>query len=64
MPKLKLKFKKGIHNSLLTNWKEPIDLLKKTHKNKETTLFNAFTSSSENHNYLECTGELSEEEYL
>ena len=33
-------------------------------KNKETTLFNAFTSSSENHNYLECTGELSEEEYL
>lgn len=36
-PKLKLKFKKGIHNNLLTNWKEPIDLLKKTHKNKETT---------------------------
>jgi hypothetical protein len=28
-------FKKGIQNSLLTNWKEPIDLLKKTHKNKE-----------------------------
>ncbi len=37
MPKLKLKFKKGIHNSLLTNWKEPMDLLKKTHKNKEIT---------------------------
>lgn len=34
-PKLKLKFKKGIHNNLLTNWKELIDLLKKTHKNKE-----------------------------
>ena len=37
IPKLKLKFKKGIHNNLLTNWKEPIDLLKKTHKNKEAT---------------------------
>jgi len=36
-PRLKLKFKKGIHNSLLTNWKEPTDLLKKTHKNNETT---------------------------
>ena len=35
IPKLKLKFKKGIHSSLLTNWKELIDLLKKTHKNKE-----------------------------
>jgi len=29
IPKLKFKFKKGIQNSLLTNWKEPIDLLKK-----------------------------------
>lgn len=37
IPKLKLKFKKGIHNNLLTNWKEPIDLLKKTHKKRETT---------------------------
>ena len=37
IPKLKLKFKKGIHNTLLTNWKELIDLLKKTHKNKEIT---------------------------
>jgi len=37
IPKLKFKFKKGIHNNLLTNWKEPIDLLKKNHKNKETT---------------------------
>ncbi len=37
IPILKLKFKKGIHNSLLTNWKEPTDLLKKTHKNKEIT---------------------------
>ena len=36
-PKLKFKFRKGIHQNLLTNWKEPIDLLKKTHKNKETT---------------------------
>lgn len=35
IPKLKFKFKKGIHNNLLTNWKEPTDLLKKTHKNKE-----------------------------
>ena len=37
IPKLKLRFKKGIHNNRLTNWKEPIDLLKKTHKNKEIT---------------------------
>jgi len=37
IPKLKFKFKKGIHNSLLTNWKEPIDLLKKNHRNKEIT---------------------------
>jgi hypothetical protein len=37
IPKLKLRFKKGIHNNLLTNWKEPIDLLKNTHKNKEIT---------------------------
>jgi hypothetical protein len=36
-PKLKFKFKKGIHNNLLTNWKELIDLLKKTHKNNEST---------------------------
>jgi len=35
MPKLTFKFKKGIHNNLLTNWKEPTDLLKKTHKNRE-----------------------------
>lgn len=35
IPKLKFKFKKGTHNSLLTNWKEPTDLLKKTHKSKE-----------------------------
>jgi hypothetical protein len=35
IPKLKFKFKKGIHSNLLTNWKEPRDLLKKTHKNKE-----------------------------
>jgi hypothetical protein len=34
---VKFKFRKGIHNSLLTNWKELIDLLKKTHKNKEVT---------------------------
>lgn len=36
IPRLKFKFRKGIHNNLLTNWKEPIDLLKKNHKNKET----------------------------
>lgn len=36
-PTLKLRFKKGTHNILLTNWKEPLDLLKKTHKNKEIT---------------------------
>ena len=35
IPKLKFKFKKGVHSNLLTNWKEPRDLLKKTHKNKE-----------------------------
>jgi len=35
IPRLKLKFKKGIQNDLLTNWNVPIDLLKKTHKNKE-----------------------------
>ena len=35
IPKLKFRFKKGIHNNLLTNWKELIDLLKKTHKNNE-----------------------------
>jgi len=33
-------------------------------KNKETTIFNTFVSSNGNSNYLECTGELSEEEYL
>jgi len=37
IPKLKFKFKKGTHHSLLTNWKEPTDLLKKTHKNNEIT---------------------------
>ena len=37
IPKVKFKFKKGIHNIWLTNWKEPIDLLKKTHKNREVT---------------------------
>ena len=35
IPKLKFKFTKGIHNNLLTNWKEPIELLKKNHRNKE-----------------------------
>ena len=35
IPTLKFKFEKGIHSNLLTNWKEPVDLLKKTHKNKE-----------------------------
>ena len=34
-PILKFKFKKGIHNNLFVNWKEPTDLLKKTHKNSE-----------------------------
>ena len=36
-PRVKFKFKKGIHNNLLTNWKELMDLLKKTHKNSEST---------------------------
>ena len=30
----------------------------------ENTIFNTFISNNENSNYLECTGELSEEEYL
>jgi len=37
IPTLKFKFEKGIHNDLLTNWKEPVDLLKKSHKNREIT---------------------------
>ena len=37
MPILKFKFRKGIHSNLLTNWNEPTDLLKKTHKNNEIT---------------------------
>ena len=37
IPTLKFKFRKGIQGKLLTNWKEPIDLLKKTHKNNEIT---------------------------
>lgn len=36
-PKVKFKFRKGIHNNLVTNWNEPIDLLKKTHKNNDIT---------------------------
>ena len=52
IPKLKFRFKKGIHNNLLTNWNVPIDLLKKTHKNKESTnkkqdTFKAITFKSE-----------------
>jgi len=35
IPKLKFKFKNGIHNNLFTNWKDPMDLLKKTHKSIE-----------------------------
>ena len=34
-PKGKLMFKTGIHKNLSTNWKVPMDLSKKTHKNKE-----------------------------
>ena len=50
-PTLKLRFKKGIHNILLTNWKELIDLLKKTHRNKEIIyvkqdIFKAITFSN------------------
>jgi hypothetical protein len=33
-------------------------------KKNENTIFNTFISNNENSNYLECTGELSEEEYL
>jgi len=36
-PKVKFKFRKEIHNNLVTNWNEPIDLLKKTHKNNDIT---------------------------
>ena len=51
-PMLKFKFRKGIHNSLLTNWKEPIDLLKKIHKNNDITYvkqdtFNAIDFNNE-----------------
>lgn len=52
IPILKLKFKKGIHNNLFTNWKELIDLLKKTHKSKEVRykkhdIFNAIDFNNE-----------------
>ena len=52
IPKLRFKFKKGIHNILVTNWKEPIDLLKKNHKNKELrykkqAIFKAISFSKE-----------------
>ena len=33
----KLIFKIGIHKNFSTYWKVPIELLKKTHKNKEST---------------------------
>ena len=46
-------------------YKTPHSVRKSTrNKNKENTVFNSFITSNENHNYLECTGELSEEEYL
>ena len=35
IPKLKLKFKKGIQATLFTNWNELTDLLKNTHKNND-----------------------------
>jgi len=55
IPMLKFKFKKGIHNTLFTNWKEPIDLLKKTHKNKEImyTLHEVFKATAFNIDELE-----------
>jgi len=37
IPKLELKFEVLIHNKSFTNWKEPIDLLKKTHNNNDVT---------------------------
>ena len=35
IPSVKLMFKKGIQNNLLTNWKNPIEESNKTHNNKE-----------------------------
>lgn len=51
-PKLKFIFKIGIHKIFVTNWNEPIDLLKKTHKNNEIKYkipetFNAIDFKSE-----------------
>jgi len=52
IPIVKLKFKKGIQANLLTNWKELVDLLKKTHKSRDITyklpeIFKAIAFSSE-----------------
>ena len=54
--KLKFKFKNGIHNNLFTNWKEPIDLLKKTHKNTEIiyTKQETFKAKSFKNEWLEA----------
>ena len=56
IPRLKFKFKKGIHNNLLTNWKELIDLLKKTHNNKEVTYVkqDMFKAVTFNNNWFEA----------
>jgi len=56
IPKLKFKFKNGIHDDLVTNWKEPIDLLKKTHKNKEITnnRLDTFKANDFNSEWLEA----------
>lgn len=56
MPRAKLRFKVGIHNILFTNWKEPIDLLKKTHKNKEIiyTIQETFNATAFNIEWLEA----------
>jgi len=32
IPKLKFKFRIGIHKNFVTNWNEPVNLLKKNHK--------------------------------
>ena len=47
------------------DYKKTRSVRKSTRNTKnENTIFNTFVSNNKNRNYLECTGELSEEEYL
>jgi len=48
IPRLKFKFKSGIHKNLVTNWKEPVDLLKNTHKNNEIIYIKLDTFKAKN----------------